>query len=251
MKQIMLCAACLALLAFPAVSAEKKAELKTQKERVSYLLGADMGRKMKVELERQSVEVDPEVLARGIKDAFAGGELLMTDAELQELRVSIQSEMAQRNAERAKALAEKNRKDGEAFLAENRKKEGVKVTASGLQYKVITEGTGRSPGSADKVTVNYRGTLIDGTEFDSSYKRGEPASFALNQVIQGWTEGIQLMKVGGKSMLFIPSELAYAGRGTPGGPIGPNAVLVFEVELLSIGEKAPPAVQPCRGVTGK
>jgi len=159
--------------------------------------------------------------------------------------------MTARNAERAKVLAEKNKKDGDAFLAENRKKEGVKTTVSGLQYKVLAEGKGGSPKATDKVSVNYRGTLIDGTEFDSSYKRGEPAAFGLNQVIKGWTEGIQLMKAGGKYTFTIPSELAYGERGTPGGPIGPNAVLIFEVELLSIGEKAPAVVQPGSGVKGK
>jgi len=241
---------CLALLATQAVAAEKPAELKTHKDRISYLLGTDMGKKMKAELERQVVDVDPEVLARGIVDVFTGKSMLMTDAELQELRVVLQGEIAARNAERAKTLAEKNRKDGDIFLAENKKREGVKTTVSGLQYKVMTAGKGKSPGPEDKVTVNYRGTLIDGTEFDSSYKRGEPVSFGLNQVIKGWTEGIQLMKEGGKSMLFIASELAYGERGTPGGPIGPHAVLIFEVELLSIGDKAP-VVQPGRGVKGK
>jgi FKBP-type peptidyl-prolyl cis-trans isomerase len=250
MKHVLMSILCIALLVMPAKAAEKTAELKTQKDRVSYLLGTDMGRKMKSELERQSVEVDPEVLARGIRDAFAGGTMLITDSELQELRTALQNEIAARNAERAKAIAEKNKKDGDAFLAENRKKEGVKTTTSGLQYKVIKEGTGGSPKATDKVTVHYRGMLTDGTEFDSSLKRGEPVTFALNQVIKGWTEGIPLMKEGGKYTFTIPSEMAYGDRGTPGGPIGPNAVLIFEVELLSIGEKAP-AVQPGRGVTNK
>ena len=251
MKYLLMSVLCFALLASPAISAEKKAELKTQKDKVSYLLGTDMGRKMKMELDRQSVEVDPEVLIAGVRDAFAGKELLMTDAELQELRMALQTEIAARNAARAKALAEKNKKEGDVFLAENGKKDGVKTTASGLQYKVVTEGTGKAPHATDKVTVNYRGTLLDGTEFDSSYKRGEPATFGLNQVIKGWTEGIPLMKEGSKWTFFIPSELAYGDRGTPGGPIGPNAVLIFDVELLSIGEKAPAVVQPGRGVKGK
>ena len=248
MKHVLMSALCLALLAAPAVAAEKKAELKTQKDKISYLLGTDMGRKMKAELERQSIEFDSEVLAKGIKDVFAGGEMLLTDAELQETRTALQNDITAKNAERAKVLAEKNKKDGDAFLAENKKKEGVKTTVSGLQYKVIAEGKGGSPKATDKVTVNYRGTLIDGTEFDSSYKRNEPVAFSLNQVIKGWTEGIQLMKEGSKWTFFIPSELAYGERGTPGGPIGPNAVLIFEVELLSVGEKAPVAVQPGRGV---
>jgi FKBP-type peptidyl-prolyl cis-trans isomerase FklB len=217
--------------------AEKKVELKTQKDKVSYLIGVDMGRKMRAELEKQSIDIDPAVLAKGMKDALAGGNILLTDAELQEVRTALQNDISAKNRERAKALAEKNKKDGDAFLAENRKKEGVKTTDSGLQYKVITAGTGSSPLAADNVTVNYRGTLVDGTEFDSSYKRGEPVTFSLNQVIKGWTEGIQLMKEGGKFTFFIPSELAYGERGTPGGPIGPNAALIFEVELLSVGSK--------------
>lgn len=251
MKHVLMSALCLALLAAPAVSAEKKAALKTKKDKVSYLFGVDMGRKMKMELERQSIEVNAEFIAKGIKDAFGGKELLLTDAELQELRMALQSEITTRNTERAKVLAEKNKKDGDAFLEENKKKDGVKTTASGLQYKVITEGTGKTPQATDKVTVHYRGTLADGAEFDSSYRRGEPATFGLDQVIKGWSEGIPLMKAGSKWTFFIPSELAYGEQGTPGGPIGPNAVLIFEVELLSIGEKAPEIVQPGRGVVGK
>jgi FKBP-type peptidyl-prolyl cis-trans isomerase len=249
MKHVVMCAVCLALLATPAMPAEKKDELKTQKDKVSYLLGVDMGRKLRAELEKQSIDFDPAVLAKGIKDAVGGGKLLLTDAELLEIRTALQNDITARNMERVKALAEKNKKDGDAFLAENRKKDGVKTTESGLQYKIITAGTGSSPAATDNVTVNYRGTLIDGTEFDSSYKRGEPVSFSLNQVIKGWTEGIQLMKEGGKFTFFIPSELAYGERGTPGGPIGPNAVLIFEVELLSGGDKGPGAVKPGRGVT--
>jgi FKBP-type peptidyl-prolyl cis-trans isomerase FklB len=246
MKHLLMTTVCLALLVTPAVPAEKKDELKTQKDKVSYMLGVDVGRKMKAELDRQSIDADPAVLTKGIRDALAGGTMLLTDAELQEIRMALQSDIMAKNTERAKVLAEKNKKDGDAFLAENRKKEGIKVTDSGLQYKVITDGSGRSPKAADKVTVNYRGALIDGTEFDSSYKRGNPATFSLNQVIKGWTEGIQLMKEGSKFTFFIPSELAYGERGTPSGPIGPNAVLIFDVELLSIGDKGIGA-----GATGK
>jgi len=139
-----------------------------------------------------------------------------------------------KQTEKMTAVAGKNKKEGETFLAENMKKEGVKTLASGLQYKVITEGTGKMPKATDTVTTNYRGTLVDGTEFDSSYKRGEPATFPVNGVIAGWTEALQLMKTGAKWQLFVPSNLAYGERGT--GPIGPNAVLLFEVELISIKE---------------
>jgi FKBP-type peptidyl-prolyl cis-trans isomerase FklB len=251
MKPILMSAICIALLATPAMPAEKKDELKTQKDKVSYMIGVDMGRRMRAEFDKQSIDVDPAVLAKGIKDALAGGNILLTDAELQEIRTALQTDITAKNMERAKALAEKNKKDGDVFLAENRKKDGVKTTDSGLQYKVVTVGTGTSPKATDKVTVNYRGTLVDGTEFDSSYKRGNPATFSLNQVIKGWTEGIQLMREGGKFTFFIPSELAYGERGTPSGPIGPNAVLIFDVELLSIGEKTPAVVQPGKDVTNK
>jgi FKBP-type peptidyl-prolyl cis-trans isomerase len=251
MRQVLMCMACLALLVTPAVPAEKQEELKTQKDKVSYMLGVDMGKKMKSELEKQSIDVDPAVLAKGIKDALAGGTMLLSEAELQEIRTALQNDITEKNKQRVKALAEKNKKEGDAFLAENRKKDGVKTTDSGLQYKVITAGTGSSPRATDIVTVNYRGTLVDGSEFDSSYKRGEPVSFLLNQVIKGWNEGIQLMKEGGKFLFVIPSELAYGERGTPGGPIGPGAVLIFEVELLSVGDKGPGLVQPGRGVIGK
>ncbi len=134
----------------------------------------------------------------------------------------------------APLMAESDLEKGEAFLKENATKEGVKATASGLQYKVLKEGEGKSPKATDTVVVNYKGTLIDGKEFDSSYKRGEPATFPLNRVIPGWTEGVQLMKEGGKCQFTIPSKLAYGERGTPGGPIPPNATLVFEIELISV-----------------
>ncbi|HPA18449.1 MAG TPA: FKBP-type peptidyl-prolyl cis-trans isomerase [Verrucomicrobiae bacterium] len=131
-------------------------------------------------------------------------------------------------------MTQDNKAAGEAYLAENKKNEGVKVTASGLQYAVIKEGTGKQPKANDTVVVHYRGTLIDGTEFDSSYKRGQPIDFPLNAVIRGWTEGVQLMKEGAKYRFVIPSDLAYGARGTPGGPIGPNSTLIFEVELLKV-----------------
>jgi FKBP-type peptidyl-prolyl cis-trans isomerase len=147
-----------------------------------------------------------------------------------------QQEKMAKQKEKMKEAGEKNKNEGEKFLAENKKKKGVKALPSGLQYKVITEGTGKAPAATETVTVQYKGTLIDGTEFDSSYKSGHPATFAVNGVIKGWTEALQLMKEGSKWQLFIPSELAYADRGTPGGPIGPNAALIFEVELVSVGK---------------
>jgi len=208
-------------------------ELKTEKEKLSYSMGVATGMQMK----RQSIDVDADMFTKGLKDAVSGGTLMMTEQQVQETLMKFQQDMAAKQAEKAKLQAEANKKEGEAFLAENKKKEGVKTLPSGLQYKVITEGTGRTPKEADTVTTHYRGTLIDGTEFDSSYKRGQPATFPVKGVIKGWTEAVQLMKEGSKWQLFIPSELAYGERGA-GQTIGPNATLLFDVELISINDSA-------------
>ncbi len=220
------------MLAGSPVFAGEKTELKTQKDKLSYAIGMDMGGSLK----RNAIEVDIDALVKGLKDALAGGKMMMTEQEQRETLMAFQKEFQSKQQERMKALAEKNKKEGEAFLTENKKKPGVKTLPSGLQYKVITEGKGASPKETDTVTVNYRGTLIDGTEFDSSYKRNEPATFPVKGVIKGWTEALQLMKEGAKWQLFIPSELAYGERGA-GGTIGPNATLIFEVELLKIRPK--------------
>lgn len=216
-------------VALMAGCASEKVTLKDQKEKVSYSIGLNIGNNLKAE----SIEVDPSVIAKGIKDAMAGGKLLMTEKEVQETMTAFQKEMMVKHMEKAKMAGEKGKKEGEAFLAENKKKEGVKTLPDGLQYKIIKEGTGKMPKATDIVTVNYRGTLIDGTEFDSSYKRGQPASFPVNGVIPGWTEALQMMKVGSKWQLFIPSNIAYGEQGSPP-VIGPNATLIFEVELLGI-----------------
>ncbi|MFO0752095.1 MAG: FKBP-type peptidyl-prolyl cis-trans isomerase [Thermodesulfovibrionales bacterium] len=209
--------------------ADEQAVLKNQKEKVSYSIGLDIGKNMK----KQSIDIDPDALAKGLKDALSDSKPLLSDKEIQDTMTAFQKELAAKQEDRTKKLGEKNKKEGEAFLAANKKKEGVKTTASGLQYKVIKAGTGKTPKATDTVTVHYRGTLIDGTEFDSSQKRGQPASFPVNGVIPGWTEALQMMKTGSKWQLFIPSNLAYGERGA--GPlIGPNAVLLFEVELLSV-----------------
>ncbi|PIP36427.1 MAG: hypothetical protein COX20_05870 [Desulfobacterales bacterium CG23_combo_of_CG06-09_8_20_14_all_52_9] len=167
--------------------------------------------------------------------------MLLTEKEIQEVLAGLQKKLTEKQqAERAeqekkmKDLGEKNKVAGKKFLDENRGKKGVKTNPSGLQYQVIKEGTGKIPKETDRVTVNYKGSLIDGTEFDSSYKRGKPATFPVNGVIKGWTEALQLMKEGSKWQLAIPPQLAYGESGTPGGPIGPNATLIFEVELISI-----------------
>ncbi len=203
-------------------------DLKSQKEKMSYIIGMDMGKNLK----NQSIDIDQAAFARGIKDALSGGKSSLTDEEIRQTMTVFQKEMMAKN----QALGEKNRKEGEAFLAGNKKKQGVITLPSGLQYKVINAGKGRKPKPTDTVTVHYRGTLIDGTEFDSSYRRGQPATFPVNGVIPGWTEALGLMQEGAKWQIFVPSNLAYGERGT-GGQIGPNATLIFEVELVSIQEK--------------
>jgi FKBP-type peptidyl-prolyl cis-trans isomerase FklB len=176
-----------------------------------------------------------DLYIKGMKDEFAGNKELLTQQEIASIIATAQENVKSKIQEKAMEQLEKNKKDGEAFLAENKKKTGVKTLPSGLQYKVIKEGKGKSPKDTDTVTVNYRGTFIDGTEFDSSNKRGEPATFAVNGVIKGWTEALTLMKEGAKWQLFIPANLAYAERGAPGIP--PNSTLIFEVELIKIGAK--------------
>lgn len=211
------------------VNAGENLVLNDQKDKVSYSIGMNIGNNLK----KQSIDVNPDVLAQGIKDTLSGSKALMTEQEVNETIMAFQKEMSAKQIERLKELGEKNKKEGKAFLAENKKKEGIITLPSGLQYKVINEGTGETPELTDVVTVNYRGTLIDGIEFDSSYRRGQPATFPVNAVIAGWAEALQLMKVGSKWQLFIPSDLAYGERGA-GRDIGPNATLIFDVELLSI-----------------
>ena len=219
------------LLASPANSGENLV-LKSQKDKISYVIGVDIGRN----LQKGSIDFDPDILAKGIKDALSGGKPLLTEQEIRETTAVFQKELMAKQEEVAKKLGEKNKKEGEAFLAENKKKEGVKTLPSGLQYTVIKEGTGKKPKITDTVTTHYRGTLIDGIEFDSSYRRGKPASFPVNGVIPGWTEALQLMGEGAKWQLFIPPNLAYGERGA-GRDIGPDATLIFEIELISIQEK--------------
>jgi FKBP-type peptidyl-prolyl cis-trans isomerase FklB len=207
--------------------------LTTQKQKASYALGMKIGS----DLKRQGVatSVDAAITARGLKDALAGSKLLLTDDQEKSALMQLQSEVRAAQDVKAKEASGPARKAGEAFLAENKDKEGVVALPSGLQYKILTAGTGPKPTASDTVTCNYRGTLLNGKEFDSSYKRGQPASFPVSGVIKGWTEALQLMPVGSKWQLFIPADLAYGDRGA-GGDIGPGETLIFEVELISIGE---------------
>jgi FKBP-type peptidyl-prolyl cis-trans isomerase FklB len=208
--------------------------LKTQKDKASYAIGLNIGKSM----HKDSVDVDAAILLRGLKDGLTGSKPLLTDDEARASMVALQADLRKKQEEKMLVQGEANKKAGEAFLAENKTKDGVVTLPSGLQYKILTEGTGPKPTATDTVVCNYKGTLLDNTEFDSSFKRGQPATFPISGVIKGWTEALQLMPVGSKWQLFIPSDLAYGARGGPGGSIGPNATLVFEVELMSIQPKA-------------
>jgi len=229
----------------PAAKTQAPLTLKTDKDKASYAIGMFFGG----QIHRQATDVDPAILVRGLKDALAAGKMLMTEDEMKTALTKLQNDVRTKQQEVARVAGETNKKEGEAFLAANKGKEGVVTLPSGLQYKILTEGAGPKPAATDSVVCNYKGTLINGTEFDSSYKRGQPATFPVNGVIKGWTEALQLMPVGSKWQLFIPAELAY---GEPGrGPvIGPSSTLVFEVELMSIQSKdlnkdlAKPAAKP-------
>lgn len=204
--------------------------LDTEEKRISYGMGTGLGQRIK----QESFNINVDAFSQGIRDAVEGSEPLMTQDEIMnEMKVFQQKQQAAAQAQAEKAGLE-NLEQGKAFLAENAKAEGVVTTESGLQYKVITEGNGAKPSASDTVEVHYAGTLIDGTEFDSSYTRGQTVSFPVGGVIPGWTEALQLMTVGSKWQLVIPSELAYGPGGTGGGPIGPNATLLFDVELIAI-----------------
>ena len=214
------------------VNGEENLVLKNQKDKISYIIGMEIGKNFK----DQSIDVEPGILLKGIKDGFSGGKALLTEQEINEMTLTFQKEVMAKREEIAKRLGEKNKKEGEDFLAENKKKEGVITLPSGLQYKVIKAGSGKKLKLTDTVTTYYRGTLIDGTEFDSSYRRGQPVSFSVTGVIPGWSEPLQLMEEGAKWQVFIPSNLAYGERGA-GPHIGPNATLIFEIGLISIQEK--------------
>ena len=229
MKRRLAMAMCAAVALSGAAFAADAPELKNDKEKISYSIGMDIGGNLK----RGSVEVDPDLLAKGLKDSYGGGKTILTEEEARKTIADFQKTLMAKQAETMQKLSEKNKADGEKFLAENAKKEGVKSLPSGLQYKEITPGTGKSPKTTDTVTTHYKGTLIDGTEFDSSYRRGEPATFPVSGVIAGWTEALQLMKEGAKWQLYVPPNLAYGERGA-GREIGPNATLIFEVELISV-----------------
>jgi len=217
--------------ALAAFAEDKPPQLKDLKDRASYSIGLNVGFNMK----RQNVDISQDAFIAGFKDAVTPGKTpQLNEQQVRETMMAFQKDMEQKQTQ----LGEKNAADGQKFLNDNKSKEGVKTTASGLQYKVMKEGNGAQPKASDTVTVNYRGTLTDGTEFDSSYKRNQPASFPVGGVIKGWTEALQLMKAGAKYQLFIPPDLAYGKEGRPGIP--PNSVLIFEVELMDVKAGAQP-----------
>jgi FKBP-type peptidyl-prolyl cis-trans isomerase FklB len=206
----------------------EKLELKDQKDKESYSLGYQFGKSLKY----QGLDINLEVYTSAIKDALGGVEPQLSKEEIHKTVTELQERIATARQKELEEKGAKNITEGRAFLEENKKKEGVKTLPSGLQYKILKEGSGKTPKAADNVTVNYRGTFIDGTEFDSSYTRGKPATLQVSRVIRGWTEALQLMKEGSKWQLFIPPDLAYGPRGA--GQIAPNSTLIFEVDLISV-----------------
>jgi len=200
-------------------------QLTNLKDKISYIIGRDMA----ANLQKQGIEVEAEAFVQGMKEAMAGKPSVLSQTEVQQTMMALQQSISQKQ----QGKGADNKKAGEDFLAQNKNKEGVKTLPSGLQYQVLQPGQGKSPAKTDKVTTHYHGTLIDGSVFDSSYERGQPATFPVNGVIAGWTEALQLMQEGAKWRLFIPSELAYGTRGA-GNDIGPNSALIFDVELISV-----------------
>lgn len=228
MKSYLIVSAGLAIMTSVLVAQDNKPDLKDKKQKVSYSIGVDIGNSFK----RSDIDVDPKAVAAGLADALAGKPAL-SEEEIKNTLNDFRTEMMAKFQDKQKQQAQDNLKKGEEFLAENAKKEGVKVTKSGLQYQVIKSGKGKTPKATDTVKTHYHGTLIDGTVFDSSVERNEPAVFPVNGVIPGWTEALQMMKEGDKWRLFIPAKLAYGERGA-GQRIQPNSVLVFDIELLEV-----------------
>src|ERR1035437_3596648 len=233
-KESILASATVLLTPFSAV-AQDAPELKTDKDKFSYALGMNFGEGFR----KQGLVLDPAVFAKAFAESFSGGKTAMTDQEMQALLTAASAEIRKKQAAQQAEKGQAAQKEGEAFLAANKTKEGVMTLPSGLQYKILKAGTGEKPTPDDSVVCNYKGTLINGTEFDASEKHGGPATFPVKGVIAGWTEALQLMPVGSKWQLFVPSNLAYGAQGP--GDIGPNATLIFEVELVSIQKAAAPA----------
>jgi FKBP-type peptidyl-prolyl cis-trans isomerase len=207
-------------------------ELVSKKDKQSYAIGMNVGHSLKA----QPIELDPAIVAEGLRDTLSGAKPLLTEDEVKAILTELQGELRTKQEAKMQEMSGVNKKEGDAFLAANKSKEGVVALPSGLQYKILTKGTGPKPSAGDTVVCNYRGTLVNGKEFDSSYKRGQPATFPVSGVIKGWTEALQLMPVGSKWELYVPADLAYGDRGA-GPDIGPGATLIFDVELISIQKK--------------
>src|SRR5215831_5404125 len=242
MKRLTICLGAIFLTSIGLAQDKQQPQLKDQKEKASYSIGHELGSSLK----KGNMDVNVDILTKGLRDGLSGAKSALTDEQIKETMTAFQKEMMEKQKQAEKEKGEKNAAEGEKFLAENKKKDGVKTTASGLQYKVQKEGSGESPKETDTVVVNYRGTLLDGTEFDSSFKRNEPATFPVNRVIKGWTEALLMMKPGAKYQLWFPSALEYGDRGV-GKDIGPNSTLVFDVELLSIKPPETPGANTTPG----
>jgi len=223
------------LTTIAALAQDAAPELKTDKDKLSYALGMNLGENFR----KQGLDVDPAILVKAFAEAFNTGKTAMSEEDMKTVLTAAAANIRKKQAAEQAEKGEQAQKDGEKFLADNKAKDSVVTLPSGLQYKILKQGTGEKPTSEDTVICNYKGTLIDGTEFDASEKHGGPASFPVKGVIAGWTEALQLMPVGSKWQLFVPSSLAYGAQGPPG--IGPNATLIFEVELVSIQKAAAPA----------
>jgi FKBP-type peptidyl-prolyl cis-trans isomerase FklB len=233
MKRIAIAVLACGLMACGASAQDAPTALKTQKDKLSYAIGMEMGKGVKA----QGLDVDPNVVSQGLKDAVTGGKSLMSDEELKAVISALQDDIKQKQMQALEAAAAENKKQGAAYLTENGKKEGVITLPDGLQYKIITAGQGKKPVETDTVMCNYTGTFTDGTEFDSSAEAGKPVPFEIKTVIPGFKEALQLMPVGSKWHIVVPADLAYGERGA-GGVIGPNATLVFDIELVSIQSAA-------------
>jgi FKBP-type peptidyl-prolyl cis-trans isomerase FklB len=233
----------------PAAAAQAPAAggLKTQKEKVSYAIGMEMGKGVKA----QGIDVDPAILAQGLRDAVSGAKSQLSEDELKQVIGGLQAEMRQKQMQAMEMAASENKAKGDAYLAENGKKDGVVTLPDGLEYKILTAGTGKKPAESDTVLCNYKGTFVDGQEFDSSAQAGRPVPFEVKNVIPGFKEVLQLMPVGSKWQVVVPANLAYGERGAGNGAIGPNATLVFEIELVSIEDAAAPTAPSPAPAPGK
>ena len=241
LRNTLLAAATVTAFGVSGLATAQDASLKTEKEKISYVVGMQVG----TSLTQIKDEIDLAIVMKAIESSIKGEKPLMTQEEAMAVQKAFSERLQAKRQAEMQAMATKNKAEGEAFLAKNKSVKGVQTTASGLQYQVVKQGTGPKPVATDMVKVHYTGMLLDGTKFDSSVDRGQPAQFALNGVIPGWTEALQLMPVGSKYTLWIPSPLAYGDRGTPG-PIGPNATLKFEVELIEIVKPEAPAAEPAK-----